>query len=41
MFQGTLTIISGERVSLSPGTADATIIKNDGMYMYTATYDNY
>ena len=27
MFQGTLTIISGERVSLSPGTADATIIE--------------
>ena len=35
MFQGTLTIISGERVSLSPGTADATIIEDEGMYMYT------
>ena len=35
MFQGTLTIISGERVSLSPGTANATIIEDEGMYMYT------
>ena len=35
MFQGTLTIVSGERVSLSPGTANATIIEDDGMYMYT------
>ncbi len=35
MFQGILTIISGERVSLSPGTADATIINDEGMYMYT------
>ena len=35
MFQGILTIISGERVSLSPGTANATIIEDDGMYMYT------
>ena len=34
MFQGTLTIISGERVSLSPGTANATIIEDEGMYMY-------
>ncbi len=33
MFQGTLTIISGERVSLSPGTADATIIEDEGMYI--------
>ena len=32
MFQGKLTIISRERVSLSPGTADATIIEDDGMY---------
>ena len=31
MFQGILTIISGERVSLSPGTADATIIEDEGM----------
>ncbi len=37
MFQGTLTIISGERVSLSPGTADATIIEDNGMYMYIHT----
>ena len=37
MFQGTLTIISGERVSLSPGTADATIIEDEGMYMYIHT----
>ncbi|XP_064387556.1 uncharacterized protein LOC135335860 isoform X4 [Halichondria panicea] len=29
MFQGILTIISGERVSLSPGTANATIIEDD------------
>ncbi|XP_064387537.1 uncharacterized protein LOC135335856 isoform X6 [Halichondria panicea] len=29
MFQGTLTIISGERVSLSPGTANATIIEDE------------
>ena len=35
MFQGILTIISGERVSLSPGTANATIIEDEGMYMYT------
>ena len=33
MFQGTLTIISGERVSLSPGTANATIIEDEGMYI--------
>ncbi len=32
MFQAILTIVSGERVSLSPGTADATIIEDDGMY---------
>ena len=37
MFQGTLTIISGERVSLSPGTANATIIEDEGMYMYIHT----
>ena len=37
MFQGTLTIVSGERVSLGPGTANATIIEDDGMYMYTHT----
>ncbi len=35
MFQGILTIISGERVSLSPSTANATIIEDDGVYMYT------
>ena len=34
VFQGILTIISGERVSLSPGTANATIIEDEGMYMY-------
>ncbi len=34
MFQGTLTIVSGERVSLSPGTANATIINDEGLYMY-------
>ena len=33
-FQGILTIISGKRVSLSPGTADATIINDEGLYMY-------
>ncbi len=27
MFQGKLTIISGDRVSLSPGTANTTIIE--------------
>ncbi len=32
VFQGKLTIIRGERVSLSPGTVDATIINDDGMY---------
>ena len=37
MFQGILTIISGERVSLSLGTANATIIEDEGMYMYTHT----
>ncbi len=37
MFQGTLTIVSGERVSLSPGTANATIIEDEGMYMYIHT----
>ncbi len=33
MFQGILSIISGESVSLSPGTAEATIIEGEGMYM--------
>ncbi len=33
LFQGTLTIISGERVSLSPGTANATIIEDESMYI--------
>ncbi len=33
MFQGILSIISGESVSLSPGTAEATIIEDEGMYM--------
>ncbi len=37
MFQGTLTIVSGKRVSLSPGTANATIIEDEGMYMYIHT----
>ncbi len=32
-FQGTLTIITTDRVSLSPGTANATIIEKEGMYM--------
>ena len=31
MFQGILSIISGESVSLSPGVAEATIIENEGM----------
>ncbi len=35
MFRGILTIISGEGVSLSPGTADATIIDDEGMYTYS------
>ena len=35
LFQGTLTIISRERVSLGPGTANATIIEDESMYMYT------
>ncbi len=34
MFQGILSIVSGESVSLSPGTAEATIIEDDGMYMH-------
>ena len=38
MFQGTLTIVSGERVSLSPGIANATIIEDEGMYMYITHY---
>ncbi len=37
IFQGTLAIISGERVSLSPGTANATIVEDESMYMYTHT----
>ena len=37
MFQGILTIISEERVSLDPGTASATIIEDEGMYMYIHT----
>ena len=35
LFQGILTIISGERVSLGLDTANATIIEDEGMYMYT------
>ena len=35
IFQGILTIISGERVSLNLGTADATIIEDEGMYTCT------
>ena len=35
MFQGILNLITTERVSLSPGTAEATIIEDEGMYMYT------
>ncbi len=35
MFQGILNLLTTERVSLSPGTAEATIIEDDGMYMYT------
>ena len=34
MFQGTLIIVSGDRVSLGPNTANATIIEDKGMYMY-------
>ncbi len=33
MFQGILSLFTTERVSLSPGTAEATIIEDDGMYM--------
>ncbi len=46
MFQGTLTIISGERVSLDLSTADATIIEDEGMYIthyavFLATHNYY
>ena len=34
IFQGILTIISGERVSLNLGTADATIIEDEGMCIH-------
>ena len=41
VFQGTLTIISGERASLSLGTANTTIIEDEGMYMYTLSMHVY
>ena len=34
-FQGILSLITTDSVSLSPGTADATIIDGEGLYMYT------
>ncbi len=33
MFQGILNLLTTESVSLSPGTAEATILENKGMYM--------
>ena len=43
MFQGILSLITTDRVSLSPGTADATIIDGGGLYnhVYTIHYYNY
>ncbi len=37
MFQGILNLLTTESVSLSPGTAKATIIEDESMYMYTRT----
>ncbi len=44
IFQGILTIINGERVSLNLGTADAAIIEDEGMCIHVHTMyvkDNY
>ena len=43
MFQGILSLITTDRVSLSPGTANTTIIDGGGLYnhVHTIQYYNY